>query len=301
MKNTVFALMITSLVFVFLAACAEKNPTKEFKDDGPIFTATSMQTATVFQSHSVTEIVTHTASPTRTATRSETPTASGTITRTSTVTRTATATRTNTPIVIGIYAGANIGCYDTYISKNEAGNNYGGCGTMMILANQPGTDVQRGIVRFGVASNLSSVPANALAVNIILILNAATSALGSGTIEAYKLTQPFVEGRFCDASSSTTASWSNAGASAWTTAGGSYDTTMLGYVTFTDLMPAGTIIKIPIPLSAVQDWWSNDASNYGVILKLSNETPVSGAGASFYAGAVPYTAGGTGLQIVYYP
>ncbi len=291
MKKTIFNLLLLSVI-VFIASCGDKKAT------GPGM-APPENSATVTQTYTITLTMTpyqsSTITATRTITLTNTDTPTYTVTPTKTATSTSTVTPTNTPKTFNLIPGNNLGCADADILNLSPTNNTGSCGGISIYADPSSGYTKRILLRYGVAS--AFITPTVVAVNLKMKLNAYANR--NGNINVHKMNAPWVEGKFCDASSTTTVSWSGSGTSAWTTAGGDYDSGIQASFPFDSYTGTDSVIRIPLPISVFQGWLANDATNYGLLLKLANENPADSTGISFYAAGVGSSNNPT-LEVLYY-
>jgi hypothetical protein len=153
------------------------------------------------------------------------------------------------------------GCKDSYITAAAPTTNYGGNSRMSVTgyADQGATNVQRGILRF----DLSVIPTGKTITNATLYLYAydANAVRGStGYYGVYPLTRSFTD---------TQTTWNIAATGVnWTTPGGDFSGTADG--TAPKQAVAGVWYAFSVT-SRVAAWYANSSSNYGWILKCTDE------------------------------
>ena len=146
----------------------------------------------------------------------------------------------------------------TYISLTNPANNYG-TGNTFSVSGYGATETMRGLLFF----DCTSIPAGTTITSAKMRLYATAEYGGSRDYVAHKLTRgTWVE---------TGATWNNyASGSAWTTAGGDYDTTVIGRAT-KDASATNVWVEFDVT-AAAQAWISTSSTNYGMLIKVEDET-----------------------------
>jgi hypothetical protein len=149
------------------------------------------------------------------------------------------------------------GTRDTYI--DSLGNTYGADNNMIVGVLNDGGIVERALIRFDLTS---IVPSDVSIDSAYLTLYPYSSAFaGTTTITAYALA-----GDTSGLWSENSVTWDS-----WNTAGGVFSQTpMSDTVVLSD--PNVTGVTFKLNAAVVQGWFSDPASNNGLILKASNET-----------------------------
>ncbi|MEI6948301.1 Ig-like domain-containing protein [Paraflavisolibacter sp. H34] len=152
---------------------------------------------------------------------------------------------------------------DTYLSLNDNNKNFGACTSLLVDGES--SKKLRSLLRF----DLSSLPAGMVITGATLKMQL-TSAQSSTAydISAHRVTAAWEEGTGACGGSTGVPSWvTRTGTTAWTTAGG--DFASAPYAT-TAVSTTGAYSWNLTTL--VQDWYSGDYANEGLLLKFDNET-----------------------------
>jgi hypothetical protein len=150
------------------------------------------------------------------------------------------------------------GCSDSYMSAGSPTNNYGTNTRMSVTgyADQGATNVQRGLVKFDV----SSIPSGTTIARATLYLYSYQVTGSTGYYGAYALTRNFTANGV---------TWNTYdGTNAWTTAGGDFNGTADG------TSPKQSVANVWYAFdvtSRVQQWINNPSSNYGWVIKCTDE------------------------------
>lgn len=167
-----------------------------------------------------------------------------------------------------------------FISSGLSDHNYyGNCANAEI-----GRNVSAVIYRILLKFDLSDIPATATISAVQLKIYGAAWNV-AGTVEAYKLTRGYTtaahSGECLNDNDANAVSWNEySGTSTWTTAGGDYDT-KLGELTFGENWLAFTNTAAcgggsdDCMIKYVQDVIDETTTDYGIILKASNESTTS--------------------------
>ncbi len=157
---------------------------------------------------------------------------------------------------------------DTYLSANDPTYNNGG-NTSLHINGTTGTDRRTALLRW----DLSSIPSNAVVTSGSL--GVYVSDTSTVAYSLYSMRQSWVEGTSTQAASTTSANWNTYnGAGSWGTAGAAstsldrFDTNLWNATT-TSFSTTGskTVILNAAGVSAVQEWISGAAGNYGLIIQ----------------------------------
>ena len=157
------------------------------------------------------------------------------------------------------------GTVDTTLSKTLSTTNvdvYDGDPYVSAGNNSSYYGVTRGLVKFPA---LTALPAGAQVTDAKLRMwNTYNYGATTGLVDAHRLTRGFTE---------TTATWAKADATnAWTTPGGDYDPAVLDNVTGITNDPEWEVWDVT---TAARTWLGTPASNYGLLLKMHDESVAS--------------------------
>lgn len=162
---------------------------------------------------------------------------------------------------------------DSHIYEGEPTRNYGKC-PIIALTSASNSVTSRSVFKFANLDNF--IPANVTIKQAYLVLYGFNwVTFTASTISAYKLTRNWTEGiGDCNGSATTDVSWNNySGPSPWTNPGGDFATTPIS-----DAVKVNTYVSyytLKLNTSVVKDWIQSPSTNYGVIVKVTDETKMS--------------------------
>ncbi|HDQ26640.1 MAG TPA: DNRLRE domain-containing protein [bacterium] len=155
------------------------------------------------------------------------------------------------------------GVYDTCITPDSPAGNYGDCTSFIVGAGY------RGLLWFDLDGYVTG---NITVKRADLTLYCYSKTAGDTIVAAYKMLASWTEGNDCIDTSTAGVTWNTRnGTTSWT-AGGPHDTAASSEA---KTVAETGYFTIQLNPALVQGWIDAPDSNYGILLKSSNESPVS--------------------------
>ncbi len=186
---------------------------------------------------------------------------------------------------------------DSLLNSDFISSNMGGCGYFLVGVYNISRKY-RTVMRYDLTS-VAPDNVNVKSAYLTLTIDNASGPMGTTTITAYAMTQEWFEGAGdCNGDANGSVTWAYyQSTDAWDTPGGDFETIPVSDSVIVNDGQTGTII-FELDADTISSWISNDAQNYGFILKGTNES--SGTNwARFYSSDSVETAKRPKLTIYY--